>query len=100
MNIFTGTHNKVRTAQSNTRNLINQAITHSMIKADDALKSERYKDAHKFYKYALRLSEMQFGEQDTVVTNLRLLLRGIDEFLGQGTKKPQMAEAGWRRVGT
>jgi hypothetical protein len=99
LNIFAGTHHKVRTGQSNTKNLINQAITHSMIKADDALKKEQYKDAHKFYKYALRLSEMQFGDQDSIVKNLRLLLKGIDEFLSQGAKKPQMAaEVGWRRI--
>jgi hypothetical protein len=97
--IFAGTHQNVRTSQASTKNLINQAITHSMIKADDALKKEQYNDAHKFYKYALRLSEMQFGDQDSIVKNLRLLLRGIDEFLSQGAKKSQMtAELGWRRI--
>jgi hypothetical protein len=98
--VFANTHQSaVRTGQTSTRNMINQAITHSMIKADDALKNEQYKDAHKFYKYALRLSEMQFGDQDSIVKNLRLLLGGIDEFLSQKTKKPQMAaEVGWQRI--
>lgn len=73
--VFANTQQSVRTGtKTSTRNLINQAITHSMIKADDALKNEQYKDAHKFYKYALRLSEMQFGDQDSIVKNLRLLL--------------------------
>lgn len=97
-NIFAGTSQKLRSNQQ-PKGLINQAITHSMIKADDALKKEQYKDAHKFYKYALRLSEMQFGDQDSIVKNLRLLLKGIEEFIGQGTKKPQMvADAGWRKL--
>jgi len=98
LNIFAGTSHKVGSNQQ-PKGLINQAITHSMIKADDALMKEQYKDAHKFYKYALRLSEMQFGEQDSIVKNLRLLLKGIEEFLGQGPRKPQMvAEAGWRKL--
>lgn len=73
---------------------INQMITHSMIKADKALKNRQYRDAHKFYRYALRLSELQFGSEDSIVESLRLLLRGIDEFLSQGAKKPQLAAEG------
>ena len=97
VNIFPGTHQNIRSSQTNTRNLINQAITHSMIKADDALKKEQYKDAHKFYKYALRLSEMQFGDQDTIVRNLRVLIKEIDKFLNPSARTPQMAtEVGWR----
>ncbi len=97
LKIFAGTNQKMRANQ--TKDMLNQAITHSMIKADDALRKEQYKEAHKFYKYALRLSEMQFGDQDSIVKNLRLLLKGIDEFLSRGQKKPQMvAEAGWRRL--
>jgi hypothetical protein len=98
--VFASTSQSIRrTGQTSTRNLINQAITHSMIKADDALKNEQYKDAHKFYKYALRLSEMQFGHQDSIVKNLRLLLKGMDDFLNQKTIKPHMAtEVGWQRI--
>ncbi len=68
------------------KNLINQAITHSMIKADDALNRAHFSDAHKFYKYALQLSEMQFGKQDSVVNNLRSLLDALDDLLGHGSK--------------
>ncbi len=97
--VLAGSHHNVRSAQMSTKSLINQAITHSMIKADDALKKEHYKDAHKFYRYALRLSEMQFGDQDSVVRNLRLLIKGIDDFLSQKPKIPQMAaEVGWQRI--
>ncbi len=98
-NIFAGTRQQVRNSQTNTKGLTNQAITHSMIKADDALKNKQYKEAHKFYKYALRLAEMQFGDEDSIVNNLHLLLQGIDEFLNQGHKKQDMvAEAGLKKV--
>ncbi len=98
LKIFADTRQGMKKPE-NTKGLINQAITHSMIKADDALKKEQYKDALKFYKYALRLAEMQFGQEDSIVKNLRLLLSGIDEFLNQGQKKPQLvAEAGWKRL--
>lgn len=68
-------------SHSSEKTLINQAITHSMIKADDALNKAHFKDAHKFYKYALQLSEMQFGKQDSVVNNLRSLLQALDDLL-------------------
>ena len=73
-------------------NVINQAITRSMIQANDALNRNQIKDAHKFYRYALRLSEMHFGEQDSVVYNLRNLLKALDEWLLHNGKPPMAME--------
>lgn len=69
-------------------NVINQAITRSMIQADEALNNARFADAHKFYRYALQLSEMHFGEHDSVVNNLKSLLKALDELLSHKQKKP------------
>ena len=66
---------------------INQAITRSMIQADDALNHARFSDAHKFYRYALQLSELHFGEHDTVVSNLKSLLKQLDDLLANGSKR-------------
>ncbi len=88
--VLVGPHQNASTGQMSTKHLINQAITHSIIKADTALKNEHYIDAHKFYKYALRLCEMQFGQQDSMVKNLSLLIKGIDDFLKQGAQKSIM----------
>lgn len=65
---------------------VNQAITHSMIQADAALNKARFSDAQKFYRYALQLSEMHFGENDSVVNNLRSLLKALDALINDSPK--------------
>ena len=74
LKLFTSNVTQQQIKVSSPNNTINQAITRSMIQADDALNNARFSDAHKFYRYALQLSEMQFGEHDSVVNNLRSLL--------------------------
>jgi hypothetical protein len=57
-----------------------------MIQADAALNNAQFADAQKFYKYALQLSEMHFGEHDSVVGNLKLLLTQLEDLLRRGKK--------------
>jgi len=57
-----------------------------MIQADAALNNAQFADAHKFYRYALQLAELHFGEHDSVVSNLKSLLKQLDELLRRGNK--------------
>ena len=96
--IFATTRQGIKNGRDS-KDLINQAITHSMLKGDDALKTEHYQDASKFYKYALRLAEMQFGKEDSIAKNLNLLLTRIEERLNQGVKRAKgVAQTGWQPI--
>lgn len=86
LKLFTNNKTQDRIKICPPTNAINQAITRSMIQADAALNNAQFSDAHKFYRYALQLSEMHFGEHDSVVSNLRSLLKQLDELLNRGKK--------------
>ena len=85
-NATDATQDRIKACPPN--NAINQAITRSMIQADNALNNAQFSDAHKFYRYALQLSEMHFGEHDSVVNNLKSLLKALDELLSHRQKSP------------
>jgi hypothetical protein len=87
LKLFNNNQTQDRIQANAPSNVINQAITHSMIQGDDALNNSRFADAHRFYRYALQLSEMHFGESDSVVDNLRSLLKALDDILGRGKKR-------------
>src|ERR1700733_362429 len=91
LKLFTNNRTQDRLKACAPNSAINQAITRSMIQADDALNSARFSDAHKFYRYALQLSELHFGEQDSVVNNLKSLLGQLDDLLARGSKRTQTA---------
>lgn len=87
LKLFNNNQTQDRIQATAPNHAINKAITHSMIQGDDALNNARFADAHKFYRYALQLSEMHFGEGDAVVNSLRSLLKALDDLLGQSKNK-------------